>query len=324
MKWLMDATQGELEGHQVAVKRLARTSRQGVEEFQNEIVLIAKLQHKNVVRLLGYCIEKDENVLIYEYMPNKSLDYYVFGYWAKRVVIIEGIAQGLLYLHKFSRFRPAKTCLIGTLLFEFSGYMPPEYAMNGIFSTKFDVFSFGVIVLEIVSGRRTARFSDSESSSNLLRYVSVFYELWLMSLLLLLELTLRIRLCNSTELGAVERRQELGFDGQFIRQSRVRRRGLEVHQRRASVCSRERGRSTNHVRCGVDADERRCVSTSSQASCIFSCRSTQERLVFIPGRSFYRKRRYYHIPNRSIEITQNCSHLYWIQKLSLSCNVSNN
>ncbi|KAJ8484263.1 hypothetical protein OPV22_016748 [Ensete ventricosum] len=156
---------------------------------------------------------QDENVLIYEYMPNKSLDYYVFDRirrselsWAKRVVIIEGIAQGLLYLHKFSRFRvihrDLKTSnilldsemnpkisdfglarifeqnedqantkrVVGTY-----GYMPPEYAMNGIFSTKFDVFSFGVIVLEIVSGRRTARFSDSESSSNLLRYS---WELW--------------------------------------------------------------------------------------------------------------------------------------------------
>lgn len=62
--------------------------------------------------------------------------------------------------------------------------------MNGIFSTKFDVFSFGVIVLEIVSGRRTARFFDSESSSNLLRYVSVFYGLWLMNLIVLLDLLL--------------------------------------------------------------------------------------------------------------------------------------
>ncbi|KAI3714342.1 hypothetical protein L1987_72939 [Smallanthus sonchifolius] len=194
-------------GEEIAVKKLAHTSNQGKKEFVNEAKLLARVQHRNVVSLLGYCVSP-EKLLVYEYVPNESLDKLLFKSrtrdtldWKRRYDIISGVAKGLQYLHEdahdciihrdikasnilldenwvpkiadfgMAKLYPEGQTHVNTRIAGTNGYMAPEYVMHGNLSIKADVYSFGVVVLELISGQKNYTFDLDPECQNLLDWV---------------------------------------------------------------------------------------------------------------------------------------------------------
>ncbi|XXG54543.1 hypothetical protein AAC387_Pa03g2393 [Persea americana] len=192
---------------EIAVKRVSHESKQGTREFIAEVVSLGRLRHRNLVKLCGYCRRKGELLLVYDYMPNGSLDKFLFNEdrtlgWAQRFQIVKGVAAGLLYLHEeweqvvvhrdikasnvlldselngrlgdfgLSRMYdhgtdPHTTHLVGTL-----GYLAPEFARTGKGTTATDTFAFGVFLLEVSCGKRPISQHQSGEELILVDWVS--------------------------------------------------------------------------------------------------------------------------------------------------------
>ncbi|XP_031744751.1 probable LRR receptor-like serine/threonine-protein kinase At1g56140 isoform X2 [Cucumis sativus] len=200
------------DGRVVAVKQLSVASHQGKSQFVAEIATISAVQHRNLVKLYGCCIEADKRLLVYEFLENKSLDQSLFGQkhfvidWPTRFEICVGVARGLTYLHEESRLRivhrdvkASNILLDGNLIPKISdfglaklyddkkthistrvagtiGYLAPEYAMRGHLTEKADVFGFGVVALEIVSGRPNSDPSLDQDKIYLLEWAWYLHE----------------------------------------------------------------------------------------------------------------------------------------------------
>ncbi|KAK3428403.1 hypothetical protein EUGRSUZ_F04443 [Eucalyptus grandis] len=200
------------DGRVIAVKQLSVTSHQGKNQFMTEIATISAVQHRNLVKLYGCCIDVDNRLLVYEYLENKSLDQAMFGQrtlnldWATRFDICLGIARGLAYLHEESRLRIVhrdvkasnilldsdltpkisdfglaklyddKKTHISTRVAGTIGYLAPEYAMRGHLTEKADVFAFGVVALEVISGRSNSDPSLEEEKIYLLEWAWNLHE----------------------------------------------------------------------------------------------------------------------------------------------------
>ncbi|WCJ27000.1 Protein kinase superfamily protein [Euphorbia peplus] len=201
-------------GIQVAVKTLSAQSKQGVREFLNEINAISQVKHQYLVELIGCCIQGANRILVYEYVENNSLDHALLGSrstnilldWGKRSAICLGIARGLTYLHEelvphivhrdikasnilldkelnpkigdfgLAKLFPDDITHISTRIAGTTGYLAPEYALGGQLTMKADVYSFGILILEIISGRSSARSNWGGTEKLLLEWAWELHE----------------------------------------------------------------------------------------------------------------------------------------------------
>ncbi|XP_018485950.2 probable serine/threonine-protein kinase At1g01540 [Raphanus sativus] len=197
------------DGTKVAVKNLLNNMGQAEKEFKVEVEVIGRVRHKNLVRLLGYCVEGAYRMLVYEFVDNGNLEQWIHGdvgdvgplTWDIRINIILGMAKGLAYLHeglepkvvhrdikssnilldrlwnaKVSDFGLAKllgsdssyvtTRVMGTL-----GYVAPEYACTGMLNEKSDIYSFGILIMEIITGRNPVDYSRPQGETNLVDWL---------------------------------------------------------------------------------------------------------------------------------------------------------
>lgn len=196
---------------EIAVKRISHESRQGMREFIAEIVSIGRLRHRNLVQLLGYCRRKGELLLVYDYMPNGSLDKYLYDQpkvtlnWRQRFYVIKGVALGLNYLHEeweqvviHRDIKASNVLLDGELngrLGDFGlarlydhgkdpqtthvvgtlGYLAPEHTRTGKATTSTDVFAFGAFLLEVACGRRPIEMRAAAEELILVDWVFGFW-----------------------------------------------------------------------------------------------------------------------------------------------------
>uniref|UniRef100_A0A7N0SZX5 non-specific serine/threonine protein kinase n=1 Tax=Kalanchoe fedtschenkoi TaxID=63787 RepID=A0A7N0SZX5_KALFE len=203
---------GELhDGTMIAVKRMESgvVAEKGLSEFKSEIAVLTKVRHRHLVALLGYCIDGNERLLVYEYMPQGTLSRHLFNWaeeglkplgWTKRLTIALDVARGVEYLHGLAhqsfihrdlkpsnillgddmrakvadfglvRLAPVGKGSVETRIAGTFGYLAPEYAVTGRVTTKVDVFSFGVILMEIITGRKALDESQPEESMHLVTW----------------------------------------------------------------------------------------------------------------------------------------------------------
>ncbi|KAL5730234.1 hypothetical protein ACHQM5_003082 [Ranunculus cassubicifolius] len=202
------------DGRLVAVKTLSAESKQGVHEFLTEIDAVTNVKHPNLVELIGCCVQGTNRILLYEYVPNNSLDRSLLGRkqdtikmdWGRRSGICLGTARGLAYLHEeleppivhrdikasnillsedfvpkigdfgLAKFFPENITHISTRVAGTTGYLAPEYALRGQLTKKADVYSFGVLTLEVISGRSSAKENWGGTQKLLLEWTWELYK----------------------------------------------------------------------------------------------------------------------------------------------------